>query len=74
VTRDINNNNNNNNNNNKACYTYVGEEKFLRGYGGDTRRKKHTSKKCVRWVYNIKIDVNGIVGNNKTFILCHYHD
>jgi hypothetical protein len=42
-----NNNNNNNNNNNKACYTYVGEEKCVRGYGGDSRRKKDISKKCV---------------------------
>jgi len=25
-------------------------------------------------VYNIKIDVNGIGGNNETFILCHCHD
>jgi len=27
--------------------TYFGEEKFVPGYGGDTRIIKHTSKNCV---------------------------
>ena len=26
------------------------------------------------WEYNIKIGVNGIGGNSKTFILYNYHD
>ena len=66
------NNNNNNNNNNKACDTYVGEEEFVRSYGGIPIKKAHFEEVCVRWVYNIKFDVNGIGGNSKTFVLCHH--